>query len=84
MYQALHVVSELGGCTVVFVSGTSPCVILKTAATPPQVISLNVGPTKKFSGMCNKDQAGKFLYVDEKVFGFLHDILAYTDSNREV
>ena len=60
--------SELDGHTTVFMSGTSPCVILKTAATYPQIIPLNVGPTKKFSGIRTKDQAGRFLYVDDKVF----------------
>jgi len=48
-------------------SGLSPCVILKTASTNPEIVPLEVGGTKSFSSFQSPEIIKGFLYVDDQV-----------------
>lgn len=48
-------------------SGLSPCVIIKSASTNPEIMPLEVGGTKSFSNIQSQDNFRTFLYVDDQV-----------------
>lgn len=48
-------------------SGLSPCVVIKSASSDPEILPLETGGIKSISSFQSADNARGFLYVDEQV-----------------
>ena len=65
--QALQSLPDLNGYSAVFMSGLSPCVIIKSASSNPEIVPLNIGAMKSVSRFQSEDSVKGFLYTDEHV-----------------
>ncbi|MCJ1405837.1 mRNA cleavage and polyadenylation factor subunit [Xylographa trunciseda] len=61
----LRAIQDVGGYSTVFRSGVSPCLILKTASAPMQLIRLNNASMKSFAGFHTTECRQGYLSVDD-------------------
>ena len=65
--QPLRSLHEVGGYSVVFMLGQSPCFIIKSASSPPQVTDLCDGPIRSLTQLHSPKCQNSFLYIDGEV-----------------
>lgn len=65
--RALH---DFNGYSCVFKPGDSPCYIIKSASSPPQVIDMAGGPVASSAPIHTSKCENGVVYIDEQVRGF--------------
>ena len=65
--QPLRAIHDIGGYSAVFISGSLPSLILKSASTLPQVIGLGPTGIRSLSATHNQICQRGFIYSDDSV-----------------
>ena len=65
--QPLRILHDIGGYSAVFVPGSTPSLILKSAPTLPQIIGLELAGIRSLSGLHNQICQRGFIYTDDGV-----------------
>ena len=65
--QPLRALQDVQGYSTVFLPGSSPSFVLKSASSLPRVISLGGGPIKSMSGLHAPSCERCFLHIDSNV-----------------
>ena len=63
----LRAIQDIGGHSTVFLPGTSPSFILKSASSPPRVIDLKSKVVHNLSGFHGSECQKGFVFIDEEV-----------------
>ena len=66
--QSLRLLSDVDGYSAVLVTGLSPYIILKPAASQPHIIELCEAGVRSISGFHTDDCSNGFIWSDEEVF----------------
>ncbi|KAL8852861.1 MAG: hypothetical protein Q9221_002237 [Calogaya cf. arnoldii] len=63
--EPMRVIHDLKGYSIVFLPGDSPTFIIKSASSPPQLISMNEGPVQSLSGLNTSTCTSDIAYIDQ-------------------
>ncbi len=63
----MRVISDLGGYSTIFIAGTQPRFLMKSAATSPKMVRLRGKTVKGMTGLHTKSCEKGWAYIDDKV-----------------
>lgn len=76
-HRPLSLIQDLDKCNAVFVPGASASLIIKSASSPPRVISLEGSGIRDLSRLNTSNCEKGFVYVDDKVLPLLLALLIH-------
>ncbi len=65
--EPMRAIHDLNGYSTVFLPGDSPTFVIKSASSPPQLISLNEKSVQSLSGLNTPTCERGFTYIDQTV-----------------